>query len=100
MVLGYLLAKKGIEVTVLEKHKDFFRDFRGDTIHPATLEIMHELGVLDELLRLPHQRMIKGIARFGERVIRMADFSHLPTRCGSIALMPQWDFLEFLSGRA
>jgi 2-polyprenyl-6-methoxyphenol hydroxylase-like FAD-dependent oxidoreductase len=100
VMLGFLLARAGVDVLVLEKHKDFFRDFRGDTIHPSTLEIMHELGVLDELLRLPHQRMVKGTARFGERVLRMADFSRLRTRCGFIALMPQWDFLDFLSSRA
>src|ERR687892_2499949 len=92
IMLGFLLARAGVEVLVLEKHRDFFRDFRGDTIHPSTLEVMHELGVLDELLRLPHQRMVKGTARFGERVLRMADFSRLRTRCGFIALMPQWDF--------
>jgi 2-polyprenyl-6-methoxyphenol hydroxylase-like FAD-dependent oxidoreductase len=76
------------------------RDFRGDTIHPSTLEVMHELGVLDELLRLPHQRMTKGTAVFGEKVVRMADFARVRSRCGFIALMPQWDFLDFLAGRA
>jgi 2-polyprenyl-6-methoxyphenol hydroxylase-like FAD-dependent oxidoreductase len=100
IVLGFLLARVGVDVLVLEKHDDFFRDFRGDTIHPSTLEIMHELGLLDELLRLPHQRMVRGIARFGERELCMADFSRLGTRCGFIALMPQWDFLNFLSGHA
>jgi len=100
VVLGFLLARAGVDVLVLEKHEDFFRDFRGDTIHPSTLEVMHELGLLDELLRLPHQRMVKGIARFGERVLHMADFSRLDTRCGFIALMPQWDFLDFLCSRA
>jgi len=92
-----LLARAGVDVLVLEKHRDFFRDFRGDTIHPSTLEVMHELGVLDELLRLPHQRMVKGTARFGGRVVGMADFSRLRTRCGFIAMMPQWDFLDFLA---
>lgn len=100
VMLGFLLARAGVDVLVLEKHQDFFRDFRGDTIHPSTLEIMRELGVLDELLQLPHQRMVQGTARFGERVLRMADFSRLRTRCGFIALMPQWDFLNFLSGHA
>jgi 2-polyprenyl-6-methoxyphenol hydroxylase-like FAD-dependent oxidoreductase len=100
IMLGFLLARAGVDVLVLEKHKDFFRDFRGDTIHPSTLEIMHELGLLEELLRLPHQRMVKGIARFGERELCMADFSRLGTRCGFIALMPQWDFLDFLSRHA
>jgi 2-polyprenyl-6-methoxyphenol hydroxylase-like FAD-dependent oxidoreductase len=100
VMLGFLLARAGVDVLVLEKHKDFFRDFRGDTIHPSTMEVMHELGVLDELLRLPHQKMVKGTARFGQRVLRMADFSRLRTRCGFIALMPQWDFLDFLASRA
>ena len=100
VMLGFLLARAGVDVLVLEKHKDFFRDFRGDTVHPSTLEVMHELGVLEELLRLPHQRMVTGVARFGERVVRMADFSRLRTRCGFIALMPQWDFLDFLARRA
>ena len=100
IMLGFLLARAGVDVLVLEKHEDFLRDFRGDTIHPSTLEIMHELGLLDELLRLPHQRMVKGIARFGERELCMADFSLLRTRCGFIALMPQWDFLDFLSRHA
>src|SRR6478752_6872336 len=81
MMLGYLLARAGVEVVVLEKHRDFLRDFRGDTIHPSTLQVMHELGLLDELLRLPHQRMTDGTAHFGNRVLRMADFSHLRTRC-------------------
>ena len=100
VMLGFLLARAGVDVLVLEKHADFFRDFRGDTIHPSTLEVRHELDVLDDLLRLPHQRMVSGTARFGERVLRMADFSRLRTRCGFIALMPQWDFLDFLANRA
>jgi 2-polyprenyl-6-methoxyphenol hydroxylase-like FAD-dependent oxidoreductase len=100
VVLGFLLARAGVDVLVIEKHEDFFRDFRGDTIHPSTLEVMHELGVLDELLRLPHQRMTEGVAHFGRRVVRMADFTRLRTRCGFIALMPQWDFLDFLAGQA
>jgi 2-polyprenyl-6-methoxyphenol hydroxylase-like FAD-dependent oxidoreductase len=100
VMLGLLLARAGVDVLVLEKHDDFFRDFRGDTIHPSTLEVMHELGVLDELLRLPHQRMTEGTAHFGQRMLRMADFTRLRTRCGFIAFMPQWDFLDFLSGHA
>jgi 2-polyprenyl-6-methoxyphenol hydroxylase-like FAD-dependent oxidoreductase len=100
VMLGFLLARAGVDVLVLEKHKDFLRDFRGDTIHPSTLQVMHELGVLEELLQLPHQRMVTGTARFGETVLRMADFSRLRTRCGFIALMPQWNFLDFLSRRA
>ena len=100
VMLGLLLARAGVDVLVLEKHKDFFRDFRGDTIHPSTLELMHELGLLEELLKLPHQRMIKGTAHFGDRVLRMADFSHLRSQCRFIAFLPQWDFLDFLSSRA
>src|SRR3984885_1763400 len=85
MMLGFLLARKGVDVLVLEKHKDFFRDFRGDTIHPSTLEIMHELGLLEEFLCEPHQEMRQITAHFGEKVIHIADFSHLPTRCRFIA---------------
>jgi len=96
MMLGVLLARAGVETVVLEKHSDFLRDFRGDTIHPSTLELMHELGVLDEFLLLPHQKVSHLNAQFGARTLRIADFSHLPTRCAFIAFMPQWDFLEFL----
>lgn len=96
MMLGVLLARAGVETVVLEKHGDFLRDFRGDTIHPSTLELMHELGVLDEFLLLPHHKAYHLHARFGESTLRIADFTHLPTRCGFIAFMPQWDFLEFL----
>ncbi len=97
MMLGYLLARGGVAVTVLEKHADFLRDFRGDTIHPSTLEVIHELGLLDEFLKLPHQqaRHLSGV--IGDTTVRVADFSHLPTRCQFIALMPQWDFLSFLA---
>src|SRR5579864_7408419 len=100
MVLGYLLARAGVRVVVLEKHADFLRDFRGDTVHPSTLEIMHELGLLDSFLKRPHQeiRELSGIVN-GEQV-EMVDFSHLPTQCKFIALMPQWDFLNFLSEEA
>jgi 2-polyprenyl-6-methoxyphenol hydroxylase-like FAD-dependent oxidoreductase len=99
-MLGYLLARAGVAVTVLEKHADFFRDFRGDTVHPSTLEVMSELGVLEEFLALPHQELpvIQGV--FGDFVFRAADFRHLPTHCKFVALMPQWDFLNFLSGKA
>ena len=95
MMLGFLLARAGIDVVVLEKHADFLRDFRGDTIHPSTLELMHELGLLDEFLKLPHSTAptIKG--RYGDLELTIADFRHLPTHCKFIALMPQWDFLEF-----
>jgi 2-polyprenyl-6-methoxyphenol hydroxylase-like FAD-dependent oxidoreductase len=100
MMLGFLLARAGVDVVVLEKHRDFLRDFRGDTIHPSTLEVMHELGLLDEFLRLPHQevRQLQGV--IGDTSIRIADFTHLPTRCRFIALMPQWDFLNFLAEKA
>src|SRR5680860_466687 len=97
MMLGFLLARAGVDVVVLEKHADFLRDFRGDTIHPSTLEVMHELGLLDDFLKLPHQKVreIGGIV--GDQSVIFADFAHLPTRCGFIAFMPQWDFLDFLA---
>ncbi|MEJ8571952.1 FAD-dependent oxidoreductase [Microbaculum marinum] len=94
---GLLLARAGVEVTVLEKHADFFRDFRGDTIHPSTLEVMHELGILDDFLKVPHEKTPTVGARFGEFETTVADFTHLPTHCKFIALMPQWDFLNFLA---
>jgi 2-polyprenyl-6-methoxyphenol hydroxylase-like FAD-dependent oxidoreductase len=97
MMLGFLLARAGIDVTVLEKHADFLRDFRGDTIHPSTLEIMAELGLLDEFLKLPHTEARTLGGEFGNLQFTFVDFSHLPTRCKYIALMPQWDFLNFLS---
>lgn len=97
VVLGFLLARAGVETIVLEKHGDFLRDFRGDTIHPATLEIMYELGLLEDLLRRPHQEYPHVSAMFGDVAVKVADFAHLPTRCKFIALMPQWDFLDFLS---
>jgi 2-polyprenyl-6-methoxyphenol hydroxylase-like FAD-dependent oxidoreductase len=97
MMLGFLLARAGVPVTVLEKHPDFLRDFRGDTIHPSTLELMHELGLLDEFLKLPHSRVSRLSGQVGDTTIALADFSHLPTHCKFIALMPQWDFLDFLA---
>jgi 2-polyprenyl-6-methoxyphenol hydroxylase-like FAD-dependent oxidoreductase len=100
MMLGTLLARAGVDVLVLEKHADFLRDFRGDTIHPSTLEIMHELGWLDEFLQLPHQRVTELRALVGSLPVTIADFRHLPTRCKFIAFMPQWDFLNFLTLRA
>ncbi len=96
LMLGFLLARAGVDVVVLEKHADFLRDFRGDTIHPSTLEVMDELGLLDEFLELPHQKAATISAFFGDREYAFADFTHLPTRCKFIALMPQWDFLNFL----
>jgi 2-polyprenyl-6-methoxyphenol hydroxylase-like FAD-dependent oxidoreductase len=100
IMLGFLLARAGIPVTVLEKHKDFFRDFRGDTIHPSTLELLYELGLLEKFLTLPHSQVTGLSATIGGQRLRMSDFSHLPTHAKFIALMPQWDFLNFLSTEA
>jgi 2-polyprenyl-6-methoxyphenol hydroxylase-like FAD-dependent oxidoreductase len=100
MMAGLLLARAGVEVLVLEKHADFLRDFRGDTIHPSTLEVMHELGLLERLLRLPHQRAATMKAQFGDLALEVADFSRLPTQCKFIAFMPQWDFLNFVAEEA
>ncbi len=100
MMVGLLLARAGIEVIVLEKHGDFLRDFRGDTIHPSTLEVMHELGLLEAFLKLPHQKVTTLKAWFGDTQLTLADFTHLPTRCRFIAFMPQWDFLAFLAREA
>ena len=97
MMLGFLLARAGVDVVVLEKHADFFRDFRGDTIHPSTLELMLELGFLDEFLKLPHQKVDRLTMQIGNERMRMIDLTHLPTHCKYIALMPQWDFLNFLA---
>jgi 2-polyprenyl-6-methoxyphenol hydroxylase-like FAD-dependent oxidoreductase len=99
-MLGLLLARAGVDTLVLEKHADFLRDFRGDTIHPSTLEVMHELGLLDDLLKLPHQKAPQLNGFFGELALTIADFSHLPVRCPYIAFMPQWDFLNFLTTHA
>ena len=100
MMLGYLLARAGVQVTVLEKHADFFRDFRGDTVHPSTLEVMHELGLLEDFLKLPHQELSSIGGMVGDFAFKAADFTHLPTRCKFVAMMPQWDFLNFLSSHA
>ncbi|MFM9976381.1 MAG: FAD-dependent oxidoreductase [Beijerinckiaceae bacterium] len=100
LMLGFLLARAGVDVVVLEKHKDFLRDFRGDTIHPSTMQIMDELGMLDEFLTLPHQRVPNIVAQFGNKRLQMADFSRLPVRAPFIAMMPQWDFLNFLADKA
>jgi 2-polyprenyl-6-methoxyphenol hydroxylase-like FAD-dependent oxidoreductase len=97
MMLGFLLARSGVKCIVLEKHGDFLRDFRGDTVHPSTLDVMDELGLLDDFLKLPHQEVSRFSAQFGEERVQVADFSHLPVRCRFIALMPQWDFLDFLA---
>src|SRR3954471_18597340 len=100
MMTGFLFARAGVEVVVLEKHADFNRDFRGDTIHPSTLELMHELGLLEEFLQVPHQELHELRAVMNGHPVPMADFSHLPTHCKFIAFMPQWDFLTFLAERA
>jgi 2-polyprenyl-6-methoxyphenol hydroxylase-like FAD-dependent oxidoreductase len=99
-MLGLLLARTGIDVAVLEKHADFLRDFRGDTIHASTLELMSELGILDAFLKVPHQRVEELTFRFGDEAITAVDFRHLPTRCRFIAFMPQWAFLDFLVEQA
>jgi 2-polyprenyl-6-methoxyphenol hydroxylase-like FAD-dependent oxidoreductase len=96
MMLGFLLARAGVEILVLEKHADFLRDFRGDTIHPSTLELMYELGLLEEFLKRPHQEIRELRGHVGSQTLTLADFSHLPTHCQFLALMPQWDFLNFL----
>ncbi len=100
MMLGLLLARAGVDVVVLEKHADFLRDFRGDTIHPSTLEVMHELGLLEAFLALPHTQVRELAGIIGGERIPIADFGRLPVRCPFIALMPQWDFLDFLAGHA
>src|SRR6478735_7085391 len=93
MMLGVLLARAGIPVVVLEKHRDFLRDFRGDTVHPSTMEVIHELGLLDAFLARPHSEVRTLAAQIGEEKFEVADFSHLPTRAKFVAFMPQWDFL-------
>jgi 2-polyprenyl-6-methoxyphenol hydroxylase-like FAD-dependent oxidoreductase len=100
MMLGLLLARAGVEALVLEKHADFLRDFRGDTVHPSTLEVLHELGLVEDFLTRPHQEIRQLTAYINGEPVQVADFSHLPTRCRFIALMPQWDFLDFLAGHA
>ena len=100
MMLGLLLARAGVDVVVLEKHADFLRDFRGDTVHPSTLEVMHELGLLEEFLKLPHDEVRQLGGQIGEDFVIVADFAHLPTECKFIAMVPQWDFLDFLADHA
>jgi len=100
IMLGFLLARAGVDVVVLEKHADFLRDFRGDTIHPSTLEIMYELGILSEFLKRPHQEIIELAGQIGDETVTIADFTHLPTHCRFLALMPQWDFLDFITEHA
>src|ERR1700743_2720158 len=96
MMLGYLLGRAGIETVVLEKHADFFRDCRGDTVHPSTLQVMRELGLVDGFLKVPHQQLQKMDGKFGDTMLRIADLSRLKVNYPFIAFMPQWDFLNFL----
>jgi len=100
MMLGFLLARAGVEVSVLEKHADFLRDFRGDTIHPSTLDLLHELGLLEKFLQRPHDEVRQLTGWIGDSHLRMADFTHLPTHCKFLAFMPQWDFLNFFAEEA
>jgi 2-polyprenyl-6-methoxyphenol hydroxylase-like FAD-dependent oxidoreductase len=100
MIAGFLLARAGVDVVVLEKHADFLRDFRGDTIHPSTLELMYELGILQDFLQRPHQELQQIGAQIEDEVVTIADLSHLPTHCKFVALMPQWDFLNFIAEKA
>jgi 2-polyprenyl-6-methoxyphenol hydroxylase-like FAD-dependent oxidoreductase len=100
MIAGFLLARAGVDVVVLEKHADFLRDFRGDTIHPSTLELMYELAILQDFLQRPHQQVPQIGAQIEDEVVTIADLSHLPTHCKFVALMPQWDFLNFIVEKA
>ena len=100
MMMGFLLARAGVDVVVLEKHADFLRDFRGDTIHPSTLDVMHELGLLEEFLRRPHDELHEVAVRVGNEQAKIADFRHVPARCKFLMMMPQWDFLDFLAEHA
>jgi 2-polyprenyl-6-methoxyphenol hydroxylase-like FAD-dependent oxidoreductase len=96
LMLGLLLARAGVDVLVLEKHRDFLRDFRGDMIHPATLELMDDLGLLEQLLALPHQKLPEFVGLMGSLRLPMVDFTGLPTRCKFLVNMPQWEFLAFM----
>ena len=100
MMMGFLLARAGVDVVVLEKHADFLRDFRGDTIHPSTLDVVHELGLLDEFLRRPHDELRDVALRVGGEQAQIADFRHVPTHCKFLMMMPQWEFLDFLAAHA
>jgi 2-polyprenyl-6-methoxyphenol hydroxylase-like FAD-dependent oxidoreductase len=100
MMLGFLLARAGVDVVVLEKHADFLRDFRGDTIHPSTLEVIYELGLIEEFLQRPHQEIREFSAQIGDEMIPFADLTHLPTHCKFLGFMPQWDFLDFIAEQA
>ncbi|HWI85653.1 MAG TPA: FAD-dependent oxidoreductase [Sphingomonas sp.] len=100
MMCGYLFARAGVKTIVMEKHRDFLRDFRGDTVHPSTLDLFDELGLLDALLERPHDKVYEVGAVVGGDIVKIADFSHLPGRGRFIAMMPQWEFLDFLAGEA
>ena len=100
MMLGFLLARAGVDVVVLEKHADFLRDFRGDTIHPSTLEVIYELGLIEEFLKRPHQEIREFSGQIGDDMIPLADLTHLPTHCKFLGFMPQWDFLDFIAEQA
>src|SRR6185436_17622893 len=100
IMLGYLLGRAGVDVVILEKHADFFRDFRGDTIHPSTLEVVYELGLIEEFLKLPHQEIREFAGQIGDELIPLADLTHLPTHCKFLGFMPQWDFLDFIKEQA
>ena len=100
MMAAYLMARMGVDVVVLEKHKDFLRDFRGDTVHPSTLEVLYELGILGPFLKRPHQEVREIALQVGKESVVAGDFTHLPTHCKFVALMPQWDFLDFLCEQA
>src|SRR5579872_3182758 len=100
MMAAFLLARMGVDVVVLEKHQDFLRDFRGDTIHPSTLELMWELGILEEFLKRPHQEERELAGQVGNETVKIGDFTHLPTHCKFLAFMPQWEFLNFILEQA
>src|ERR1700722_12153272 len=100
MMLGYLLGRAGVKTVVLEKHADFLRDFRGDTVHPSTLQVMRELGLLEEFLRRPHSKIYALSVEIGDRTFKVADFARVPTACKFLAFMPQWEFLNFLAEKS
>ena len=100
MMLGFLLARAGVDVVVLEKHADFLRDFRGDTVHPSTLEVIYELGLIEEFLKRPHQELREFSAQIGNEMIPVVDLTHLPTHCKFLGFMPQWHFLDFIKEHA
>src|SRR5436853_3402992 len=100
MMLGFLLARAGVDVVVLEKHADFLRDFRGDTVHPSTLEVIYELGLIEEFLKRPHQELREFSAQIGNEMIPVVDLTHLLTHCKFLGFMPQWDFLDFIAEHA